>query len=129
VRAVPVLQEDVLVVSVRSEHVPVLAPEERSEVTALPHGFYQVCVRFGFMEEPDLPSVLRKVTSEHACKFDPETTTYYLQRETFLATSEGKMGPLREGLFSLLSRNARPADAYLNIPPINVVEIGAQYDL
>jgi hypothetical protein len=52
-----------------------------------------------------------------------------LARETFLATSKGKMGPLREGLYSLLSRNARAADAYLKIPPTNVVESGAQYDL
>jgi KUP system potassium uptake protein len=129
VRAVPVLQKNVLVVGVKGEHVPMLEPNERCNVRALPHGFYQIVARFGFMEEPDLPAVLRRVTTQYSCDFNPDSTTYYLQRETFLATSDGKMGPIREGLFSLLSRNARPADAYLKIPPINVVEIGAQYDL
>jgi KUP system potassium uptake protein len=129
IRAVPVLQKLVLIVSVRSEHVPAVPIDERCEVERLAHGFIRIIVRFGFMEEPDLPSALLHIAARHQLDLQPDTTTYYLQRETFLATSKGEMGPVREGLFSLLSRNAKPADAYLKIPKANVVEIGAQFDL
>ncbi len=129
VRAIPVLQETVLIVTVRIADVPEVPPSERCEVRALGHGFFQIQVRYGFREEPHVPPALTRAAAAHGFAFNPDTTTYYLQRETFLATASGKMGRLREGLFSALSRNARPADAYFGIPPTNVAEIGAQFDL
>ena len=55
--------------------------------------------------------------------------TYYLGRETFLATSAGEMGAASESLFAFLARNARPATTLFCIPPAQVVEIGSQMDL
>ena len=55
--------------------------------------------------------------------------TFYLGRETFLATSKGQLGPIREGLFGFLSRNAVSPTAYFEIPPHQVIELGTQIDL
>jgi KUP system potassium uptake protein len=35
----------------------------------------------------------------------------------------------REHLFSLMSRNARPATSFFRLPPNRVVELGAQVEL
>ena len=39
------------------------------------------------------------------------------------------MAKWRKSLFIYLSRNARPANAFFNVPPNRVVELGAQIEL
>ena len=80
---------------------------------------------YGFMDEPDVPLLLR--TSHLPCEL--ADATYYLGRETFLATSQGALGPVRERIFSFLSRNAASATSYFAIPPEQVIELGTQIDL
>jgi hypothetical protein len=46
-----------------------------------------------------------------------------------MAGPGGKMGPLFEGAFRLLVRNALPATAYFRLPAEQVVEIGLHIDL
>jgi KUP system potassium uptake protein len=55
--------------------------------------------------------------------------SYYLGRETLLATPRSGMYMWRESLFSFLSRNAQPATLFFHLPPDRVVEIGAQVEL
>jgi KUP system potassium uptake protein len=59
----------------------------------------------------------------------PERTSYYLGRETLLATGESPMLAWRKGLFSFISRNSRSATHYFGIPPDRVVELGMQISL
>jgi KUP system potassium uptake protein len=56
-------------------------------------------------------------------------TTYFLGRETLLATRHPGMALWREHLFALMSRNARPATTFFKLPPNRVVELGAQVEL
>jgi KUP system potassium uptake protein len=60
---------------------------------------------------------------------DLADTSYYLGRETLLATGRSKMSRWRKWLFAFISRNARPATAYFGLPPNRVVELGMQIDL
>lgn len=55
--------------------------------------------------------------------------TYFLGRETILALPGGRMGEIEETIFAILSRNARHAGQYFDLPPKQVVEIGVQVDL
>ena len=55
--------------------------------------------------------------------------TYFLGRETFMATERGQMGRASESVFAFLVRNATPADRHFQIPPERVVELGTQVDL
>ena len=81
------------------------------------------------MDSPNVPRALKRAVARFGLPIDLQQVTYYLGRETFLATSAGKMGALSETLFAFLARNARPATTHFCIPPQQVVEIGAQIDL
>jgi KUP system potassium uptake protein len=52
------LHESVLVVSVVTEEVPRVDPEERTEMLDLGGGFHQVVLHFGFMEDIEVPRAL-----------------------------------------------------------------------
>ncbi len=123
------LREYVLLVTVTTEHVPTVNAADRYTFEALDHGFARVIARYGFMEQPRIVDAVRRAAEALGRPIDLKTVTYFLGRETFIASDRGRLGALTEGFFSLLSRNARSATAYFEIPPTQVVEIGAQIDL
>ena len=129
IRRIHVLHERVVLLTIVFEHVPYVAAGQHVEIAELGKGFVRVIARYGFMDEPNLPAVLAAAgpRCEHA--IDLADATYYIGRETFLATSKGRLGPIREGLFAFLSRNAVSATSYFAIPPELVVELGTQIDL
>ena len=124
-----VLPETVILFTAVTAHVPFVPKEQRLETSAIGEGFYRVIAHSGFMESPDVPALVNEAISRFELDHDPEDVTYYLGRETFLATGEGKMGQWSESLFAFLSRNAQPATTYFAIPPDQVVELGTQIDL
>ncbi|HEX5581090.1 MAG TPA: potassium transporter Kup, partial [Gemmatimonadaceae bacterium] len=123
-----VLHERVVFLTIRTEEVPTVPPGERARVQALGHSFWQVVLRYGFMEDVDIPAALRAIEYD-GLSFPPMDTTYFLGRETLLATKRPGMALWREHLFSLMSRNARPATSFFRLPPNRVVELGAQVEL
>jgi KUP system potassium uptake protein len=129
VQRIRVLHEHVVLLTIVVDHVPTIAPDERLSVETLRNGFVRVVGTYGFMETPDVPELLRLAKREHKLALDLEEVTYFLGRETFLATKKGQMGPITESIFSFLSRNSRPATSYFSLPPEQVVELGSQIDL
>jgi KUP system potassium uptake protein len=129
IRRIGVLHETVVLLTVSFEHASYIPDEERLEVSELGKGFTRVVAHYGFMDEPDVPRVLREARDRFGLHGDLDDATYYLGRETFLATAKGRLGPLREGVFGFLSRNAASATSYFAIPPDQVVELGTQIDL
>jgi KUP system potassium uptake protein len=61
--------------------------------------------------------------------FEPDRTTFFLGRETLLATERPGMAIWREKLFSWMTRNAQGAALFFRLPPNRVVEVGAQIEL
>lgn len=118
----------VLLVTVNTERVPRVTTE-RLALEALEHGFYRVKIRVGFMESPDVPRALQALVRAHDLDIDVSQVTYYLGRETLLATSHGEMGQREEQLFAFMTKNSQNATRYFSIPPERVVEIGMQIDL
>jgi KUP system potassium uptake protein len=123
-----VLHERVVFLSVRTEEVPVVDDGERSSVQDIGHGLWQVTLRYGFMEDVDIPAAL-KALGHPELPFKPMETTYFLGRETLIATKRKGMALWREHLFAVMSRNARPATTFFRLPPNRVVELGAQVEL
>jgi KUP system potassium uptake protein len=80
------------------------------------------------MEEPNVPRDLLRITCKEV-ELDPQRVSYFLGRETLLATPAPGMYMWRESLFSFMSRNAQPATLYFHLPPERVVEIGTQVEL
>ena len=123
-----VLHERVLFLTVKTKQVPFVAPEERVEVEPLGNGFHRLKVFYGFMEDPDIPKVLENLRMP-GFAYVPQDTTYFLGRETIIASKRPGMALWREKIFSIISHNATSATAYFCIPPDRVVEMGEQIEI
>jgi KUP system potassium uptake protein len=123
-----VLHEKVVFITVLTEDVPHVPTTERVTVKAIGKGFHTVVARYGFMDDPDIEDVLAACKSQHL-NIPIEGTTFFLGRETLIATARPGMAVWRERLFSFMSRNAMRATAFYQIPPEQVFEVGAQVEL
>jgi KUP system potassium uptake protein len=128
VERIRVLPAVVLLFRIDVTHVP-YEDDDAMHCEELGKGFYRLTVARGFMDTPDAPRALARAIMRFELPIELAETTYFLGRETFLATSAGKMGALSEGLFAFLSRNAKSATNHFCLPPAQVVEIGSQLDL
>jgi KUP system potassium uptake protein len=123
-----VLHEQVVLLSVVTEDVPVVSGRDRIEMKDLGHGFFKIVSHYGFMQHPNVLKMLRRAQRQ-GLQVDPQNTSFYLGRETLLVTGKGKMARWRKMLFVYLSRNSRSATAFFGLPPNRVVEMGAQIEL
>jgi len=123
-----VLHKRVVFLTILSQPVPRVPSTERIEYRSLGDDFHQIIARYGFMQEPHVPMLL-EASSAHGLKFNIMDTTFFLGRESLLATRKPGMAIWRERLFVALSRNAQPATAFFHIPPNRVIEVGAQIEL
>jgi KUP system potassium uptake protein len=123
-----VLHQHVVVLTVTTEPVPHVSGERCRTVTRLADGVYQLTVRYGFMEDPDVPEALRAARAD-GLEMDFADVAYFLGRETLIVTSEPGMARWREVLFVLMTRNAAGPTAYFRLPPHQVVELGVQVEL
>jgi KUP system potassium uptake protein len=124
-----VLHERVMLLTVRIEDVPYVEEDRRFELTDLGSGFYRLIIRFGFMQESDVPAALMRVQS---CgpQFKMMDTSFFLARQTLLASSKMPgMALWREKLFSWMLRNAESAMEFFKLPPNRVVELGSQVEI
>jgi KUP system potassium uptake protein len=123
-----VLHEANVLLSVVVEDVPWVDAGERASVENLGAGLYRVVVRYGFMQDPDIPKVLESLRVE-GLDFEPMQTSYFLGRETLVPTKHRKMWAWREKLFIWMSTNAVGAGLFFRLPPNRVVELGAQVEV
>ena len=123
-----VLHERVIILSVITEEIPHVPPRDRTSTERLGEGKYRIIVHYGFMEDPDVPQVLSRISLD-GWEFDPAQTTYFLGRETLISTSRPGMARWREHLFIFMSRNARNATSFFGLPPNRVVELGTQLEI
>jgi KUP system potassium uptake protein len=126
-----VLQDNVLLVTVKMTEEPRVSPGERAEIHKVQDGITRVILRFGFMENPDIPDGIKTaIAAGHLDDIDPKAMTYYIGRETVLPTRRVPgMAVWREGLFSLIQRNAERTAAYFCIPAAQVFEIGVEIEI
>ena len=124
-----VLHAQVVLLSVETEEVPYIADEARTVGEKLEEGFYRIGIRYGFMEDPDIPEALAAVQLDDL-DLDPGRTTFFLGRETLIASRHTVgMSTWREMLFGFMTRNARSATSFFRLPPDRVVELGAQIEI
>jgi KUP system potassium uptake protein len=119
------LHERVIVLSVRVFDVPYVPEIDRVEISALPGGFFQVIVQYGFKDEPDIPAALALCPPEMVT-VDLMDTSFFLGRETLIPRLGSAMAYWRALLFIAMFRNAGSATAFFRIPSNRVVELGAQ---
>ena len=128
-----VLHEQVILLSIQTADVPDVSNDERLSVARLDHGFIQVVARYGFMESPDVKEVM-ELLRRAGVRSKPLDTSYYLGRELLLPMNKPwKKGGMtmniwRKKLFALMSKNAKSAAEFFQLPPNRVVELGAQIE-
>lgn len=119
-----------IILTLQTTEVPRVAPESRLHVENLGGGFWRVIARYGFMEDPHVPTLVEQLTTiKNGPPIDLDMTDYFLGRETLLVTSRPGMAQWREHVFTFQSRNARDAGRYFGLPPERVIEMGAQIEL
>lgn len=123
-----VLHERVVLLTVETAPVPHVTPESRIEVTDLGHGFYRIVLHYGFMDEVDIPAALGTVTAAGA-PFKSMETSYFLARQTLIASSRPGMAIWREKLFAWMVRNAESAMEFFKLPSNRVIELGSQVEI
>ena len=123
-----VLHERVILLTVRIEDVPYVPEEKRVEQQDYGSGFFRVVLRYGFMEEVDVPSALAQLRDcGPQCKM--MDTSFFLARQTLLASSRPGMAIWREKLFAWMLRNAESAMEFFKLPTNRVVELGSQVEI
>jgi KUP system potassium uptake protein len=123
-----VLHEHVVVLMVTTEPIPHVPPERRADVRSLGTGVFYVVVKYGFMEDPNIPEALT-AAREQGLEMEADDVTYFLGRETIIVTERPGMASWREKLFILMARNAVRATAFFRLPPERVVELGVQVEM
>lgn len=120
-----VLHERVVILTVSIEDVPFVDAGERYSVKDFGNGFYRLTLRFGFLEETDVPAALGKVDM---CgePFNMMKTSFFLSRQTLLPSEKPGMALWREKLFAWMLRNAASAMEFFRLPTNRVVELGSQ---
>ena len=123
-----VLHERVIVLTVAIQDVPYVAEEKRSSCHDLGQGFYRVALNYGFLEETDVPAALKTI---NMCgePFDMMKTSFFLSRQTLIASSKPGMAIWREKLFAWMLRNAASAMSFFRLPSNRVVELGSQVEI
>jgi KUP system potassium uptake protein len=123
-----VLHERVILLTVRIEDVPYVPAEKRMETEDYTAGFYRVVVHYGFMDEVNVPSELSRLQGiGPTCKM--MDTSFFLARQTLIASARPGMAIWREKLFSWMLRNAESAMEFFKLPTNRVVELGSQVEI
>jgi KUP system potassium uptake protein len=123
-----ILHQQVVVLCVSTLQIPHVAAADQLTLEKLDHGVSRVSIRYGFMQDPDVPGALRRAVSK-GMKINPDDMTYFLGRETIIVTERPGMAMWREKLFVLMARNAVRATAYFRLPLERVIELGVQVEM
>lgn len=123
-----IMHERVAILTVVTEGVPHVPPEGRRQVDDLGHGFYRIVLHYGFMDEVDIPAELSD-ENRAGGPFRAMDTSYFLARQTLIASSRPGMAIWREKLFAWMVRNAESAMQFFKLPTNRVIELGSQVEI
>ena len=123
-----VLHERILILTVVIDEVPFVDLEDRVEVVDLGENFYRMILRYGFMQQPDVPATL-KIVENCGPQIKMMDTSFFLARQTLLASERPGMAIWREKLFAWMLRNAESAMEFFKLPTNRVVELGSQVEI
>jgi KUP system potassium uptake protein len=123
-----VLHERIVILTVKIMGRPVVDQSDCVDVTELAGDFFRIVLRYGFMQEIDIPAAL---ATAHRCgpPFKLMETSFFLGRQTLIASERPGMALWREKVFAWMMRNAESAMEFFKLPPNRVVELGSQLEI
>ena len=120
-----VLHEHNVVLTIETAHTPRVDLSERFRMEKISDKFSKVRLRFGFMEQPNVPKALA-IARKQGWQFDIMSTSFFVSRRSLKASAQSGMPLWQDHLFIALSRSANDATDYFQIPTGRVVEVGTQ---
>lgn len=123
-----VLHERIILLTVKIADMPYVEDDIRCRLEDLGEGFHRLVVKYGFMQEPDVPAALARLTGCGPA-FKMMDTSFFLARQTLLPSSRPGMAIWREKLFAWMLRNAESAMEFFRLPTNRVVELGSQVEI
>jgi KUP system potassium uptake protein len=123
-----VLHERIILLTVKISNSPYVPLEKRCSLDDMGQGFHRMILKYGFMEEPNIPVALSSVTSCGPA-FKMLDTSFFLARQTLLASSRPGMALWREKLFAWMLQNSESAMEFFRLPTNRVVELGSQVEI
>ncbi|MEM7779833.1 MAG: potassium transporter Kup [Pseudomonadota bacterium] len=124
-----VLHERVVILTVEIQDEPYVDPAERCEYKDMGDGFYRAVLRYGFMEDTNVPEGLKSMGLYCGGDFDMMHTSFFLSRQTLLASDKPGMPIWREKIFAWMLRNSASAMDFFKLPTNRVVELGSQVEI
>ena len=123
-----VLHEHVVLLTVEVPDEPFVPKETRARVAHLGKGVHRVVLRYGFMDSPDVPRDLALLL-DRGIPFDPMRTSYFIGRNSYVASSVPLLPRWQEKLFIALARFASSAGDFFGLPSNRVVEMGSRIEV
>jgi KUP system potassium uptake protein len=120
-----VLHDHNVILTIVTTDTPRTDPDERVEISPISERFTRVQLRFGFMEEPNVPKALA-IARKQGLSFDIMSTSFFLSRRSLKASAQSGMPAWQDRLFIGLARSANDATDFFQIPTGRVVEVGTQ---
>ncbi len=123
-----VIHSRVIILTVFTDEVPLVAPENRITFEKLNWNFYTIKAHYGFKESPDIPKMLQDCASM-GLQFNMLDTSFFLGKERMIPGAHPSMPPIIDTIFAVMNRNAMNATDFFNIPANRVVELGTQIEI
>jgi KUP system potassium uptake protein len=120
-----VLHDILVFITIETTDEPRVDRSDRVLVKKLPLGAFLVEARFGYMEQPDVPAVLR-LCEPYGLAIDPMQASYFMGRRVLRVSARSGMPFWQQRLFIMLANQAARAVEFFRIPPQRVVELGMQ---
>ncbi len=123
-----VLHERVVLMKVDTEDIPHVPDAERIAMRHLNHNFHAITVRYGFMDEPNIPRTLAQLRLMNF-RFNLLETSFFVGREKVVIGKRSRFWDWRKSLFIFMHRTMMSATEYFRIPTNRVVELGGQVEI
>jgi KUP system potassium uptake protein len=128
VKANKVLHETVVLLSIITADVPAVDATERFKVTEIGRGVWRVIAAYGYMESPDVSTLMDRVRAA-GVPLKLNEATYYFNREMIITGGDTRLFEWQKHFYAFLSRNARQARDYYQLPPMQIIEVGMPIQL
>jgi KUP system potassium uptake protein len=120
-----ILHEHNVILTIITTDTPRVTDDERVKITALSGHFSLVALKFGYMEQPNVPKALA-IARKHGWHFDIMSTSFFLSRRALKPAAHSGMPRWQDRLFIGLAKSASDATDFFQIPTGRVVEVGTQ---
>ncbi len=123
------MHKNIVFMTVLNEQKPYVESKDRYSVNSIFENGYQIVIRYGYLEQPDIPKVLNQLKSENPMFeniFQHDKVSFLIGRESIIATNKPGMALWREKIFIVQAKNEMPATQYFQLPSDRVVEVGTQ---